>query len=490
MNRLARLETTLLLAIASSLTAVWLGLWVQWSLDAWSTGANLPAGWPVGLALVGMASSGLTSLALRQHPVARRSARVWLAVAGAAAICLLAWWALGARVNSDVWREGPRLGGLAAPGGMAFLAALVAWWQGERLGRGPLGNQALRSAFNTGIFGLAPLLALNSLQAVLPSGQVLGALMLFFGLGLSALALSSLRQTRQQPSSGGPVALALGRQWLLTSSVVIGLVLGAGLLAARLTAPEALQRLGASLVDSLAYGLGLLLGPLAALAERLLAPVLPGLVRFLERFLSNLELVMGRLQELLALLAQLLSLGRPGGGIARRLQAFFASGAFQAGTRWAGLLAVLAVAGVIFWLAARKMWALQSIDEDEQRESVLSRRLLLAQLRQLLRRRPRRPAASAAYLALSGAPDDARLIIRRAYQAMLEWARSLRLPRAAGQTPRAYALMLAGVVPEGHDAIDLLTQAYVLARYAAEAPSLEQAHTAEGAMARLKALHS
>jgi Domain of unknown function (DUF4129) len=91
---------------------------------------------------------------------------------------------------------------------------------------------------------------------------------------------------------------------------------------------------------------------------------------------------------------------------------------------------------------------------------------------------------------LRGAPDDARLIIRRAYQAMLEWAQSLRLPRAAGQTPRAYAQMLAGAVPEGHEAIELLTQAYVVARYAAEAPSLEHARRAEGAMARLKALHS
>jgi hypothetical protein len=100
------------------------------------------------------------------------------------------------------------------------------------------------------------------------------------------------------------------------------------------------------------------------------------------------------------------------------------------------------------------------------------------------------PAPPSVYLALSGGPDDARLIIRRAYQAMLEWARSLRLPRAAGQTPRAYAQMLAGAVPAGHEAIVVLTQAYVLARYAAESPSLEQARSAQGAMARLKALHS
>jgi hypothetical protein len=223
----------------------------------------------------------------------------------------------------------------------------------------------------------------------------------------------------------------------------------------------------------------------------LLAPGLPGLSAFLERLISALTIAFERLEGLAALLVALLSGGAPRMFDGRRLQAFLASPVFQASARWTGLLLALAATAIIFWLAARRWWGLPTGDDDEQHESVLSGRLLLAQLKNLLNRRPRRRQSPAAdYLMLRGAPDDARLIIRRAYQAMLEWARSLRLPRAAGQTPRAYAQMLAGAVPEGHEAIELLTQAYVVARYAAEAPSLEHARRAEGAMARLKALHS
>jgi len=44
-------------------------------------------------------------------------------------------------------------------------------------------------------------------------------------------------------------------------------------------------------------------------------------------------------------------------------------------------------------------------------------------------------------------------------------------------------------VPEAHDAIDILTHAYVQARYADEAPPLEVALSAAGAAVRLRALH-
>jgi hypothetical protein len=492
-ERNARLEYLALLAIASSLTSIWLALWVKWSLGAWFPGAGVPRLWPAGLALAGLASSVFADLALSRARSARRSTRAVLAGAGAVSVALLVCWAAGAPALAAILRGEPRLGERIASGLPVFLAALYAWWQGERLGRSPVGNQALRSAFYTGVTALAPLLVLNRLQAALSSGLVLGALMSFFGLSLSGLALSSLRNMQQQ-QSGRLMALALGREWLLTSGAIIGLVLGAGLLVARVAAPQALEQLAhtlAAVADSAGFGVGLVLGPLAAVVDWLLAPLLPGLAQFLGRFITALSIAIERLQGLFALLVQIMSFGLPRVVDARRLQAWLASPAFQAGARWAGVLVLLALAAAIFWLAARRLWGLQAGDQDVQRDSVLSAGLLLAQLKNLLNRRPRRRQSRAPdYLSLSGAPDDARLIVRRAYQAMLEWARSLRLPRAAGQTPRAYAQMLAGAVPEGHDAIDLLTQAYVLARYAAEAPSLEQARRAEGAMARLKALHS
>ena len=493
-NRPARLEHLALWAVASGLTAIWLQLWVEWMRGAWLGGATLPPPWPLGLALAGLAASSLTELALKQNLIRQRNARAALAGTGALAVFLLGAWAMGGPALASALRGEPGLSERLAPAMPAILAALYAWWQGEHLGRSPVGNHALRATFNAGLGALAPLLFVNSLFAVLPGEELLGALLLFFGLGLSGLALSSLRQLRLQQRSGRAMALALSRQWLATSSAVIGLVLGAGLLAARLAAPAALDRLAGALtamLDQAAYQLGLLLAPVAVLLDQLLAPGLPALAAFLERFITALSIAFERLQGLFALLVALASHGVPHTFDARRLQAFLASPGFQAGARWSGLFLALAAAAIVFWLAARRLWGLTGSDEDEQRESVLSGRLLLAQLRALFARRPRRPASIPPdYLVLSGAPDDARLIIRRAYQAMLEWARSLRLPRAAGQTPRAYAQMLAGAVPEGHDAIDLLTQAYVVARYAAEAPTIEHARRAEGAMARLKALHS
>jgi len=493
-DRPARLEYLALLAMASALTAVWLDLWVEWTRGAWLGGAALPRLWPAGLAVLGLAASGLTDLALGQKTVPPRSARAALAGTGALAVFLISAWGIGGAAVAGILRGEPGLGARLGAALPTVLAALYAWWQGQTLGRSPLGNRALRATFNTGLLALAPLLFANSLLAVLSGEKLLAALLLFFGLGLSALALSSLRHLRLQQRACRLTTLALSRQWLATSSAVIGLVLGAGLLAARLAAPAALNRLAAALtglLDQTLSGLGWILAPLAVLLDQLLAPALPALAAFMERFITALSLAIDRLRGLLALLVELVSLGGSHDAAGRRLAAFLASPAFQAGARWSGLILALSAAAIIFWLAARRWWGPLARDEDEQRESVLSGRLLLAQLRNLLNRRPRRrPSPPPDYLILSGAPDDARLIIRRAYQAMLEWARSLRLPRAAGQTPRAYAQMLAGAVPEGHDAIDLLTQAYVVARYAAEAPSIEHARRAEGAIARLKALHS
>ncbi len=77
--------------------------------------------------------------------------------------------------------------------------------------------------------------------------------------------------------------------------------------------------------------------------------------------------------------------------------------------------------------------------------------------------------------------------MRRAYQTMLEWARTLSLPRQAGQTPAAYAQALARALPRGRGAIEALTGAYERARYAAEPPSAEDARTALGALSTLQA---
>ena len=77
-------------------------------------------------------------------------------------------------------------------------------------------------------------------------------------------------------------------------------------------------------------------------------------------------------------------------------------------------------------------------------------------------------------------------MIRRAYRAMLEWAKAEGQPRQPRQTPLTYAAALTQTRPDHANAIATLTQAYIAARYAADSPSLETARRAEAALVELQ----
>jgi hypothetical protein len=78
------------------------------------------------------------------------------------------------------------------------------------------------------------------------------------------------------------------------------------------------------------------------------------------------------------------------------------------------------------------------------------------------------------------------LIVRQAYQRMLNWARSLGWPRLPYQTPAMYAKTLGTALPQADQAIDTLTQSYIRARYATDPLSLEEARRAQAVVAQLQ----
>src|SRR5258708_25218159 len=176
----------------------------------------------------------------------------------------------------------------------------------------------------------------------------------------------------------------------------------------------------------------------------------------------------------------MLAAGRP---TAQQTLNFFAQHpALNFARRGLVLAAMVTALVLVFWWTVRRFKGRTRRDDDETRENIATRALLWAQLRNLLNRRKHGGAARPAYLALAGANDDPRLMVRRAYQAMLEWAPVLSVPtRSAGQTPAAYAATPSQALPEGEAAIEILTRAYVLARYASEAPSMDVAPAATSA---------
>jgi len=380
---------------------------------------------------------------------------------------------------------------LAAPAGPALVAGVFAWWRGLHLGRATIGYHTVSGVFWGGVVGLAGLLIANSLFPAFSSAALLPPLLAYFGLGLAGLAVTSLRRLRLQQRSVTLTALHLNRFWLLTAALCIAAVLAGGLLTARLVAPEALEQVNAVLdrvAATMSFGVGLVIAPIALLVDRLLQPIYPFLTNLMAGFIEAFQRLVGLARGIFGLFLRLMSVRLPRLFTIEGLDEFIHSPAVQAGSRWGLVLLLAAAIALLYAVVLRRFTAWQVTSEDEQRDSVFSRQLLWAQLRRLFDRRRARVPAPAPYQALVGSPDDARLIVRRCYQAMLEWALALSLPRLAGQTPRAYGETLAGALPEGQEAIAVLTTTYVLARYAAEAPSLEQARHAERAWDRLRAL--
>ncbi len=493
MRRDRGLEELALLGLIAAVLAVWLELWVRWLLRVAAPDLPGPPLLPGVLWLLTFAGGLLTRRVLRQPHWSLRRVRAAVGGAGAAAVGLALWLALAPHFRGEAWYSRAALADLITQGTPVFAACLVAWWQGLATGRATIAHHNVLGAFHTGVLALAGLLVANALWPVYTGADVLAGVLAFFSFGLSGLAIASLRRLVLWQRAVATSSAGYNRYWLLTVATVMAVVLGGGLLAARVLAPEAFQRLADRLArvgEVIALVAGVVIAPVAFALAGLLAPLFPFLARLVHGLADVFNRIVALAGALVGLLLRLAAWRLPELISQEQMDALLSSPGFQSGVRWSLVLSGLLVVALVAWLAVRRVGLPVTQSEDETRESIFNRQLLWAQLLALLRGRRRRAplTAPAPYLALAGPPDDARTMVRRAYRVMLEWASSLSLPRAAGQTPHAYAQQLAGAVPQGQAAIIALTRLYQRARYSAEPPSLEEAHQAAGAAAWLSTL--
>lgn len=491
MNRPQWIEALFLPCAVVTLTVAWLSLWLEWVTRLATPGQPRPSYFPFALAAVMLAGAAATHWTLRRKwPLPR--ARSVVGVGGAVAALLAAWLAAGPRFTADYLRGRPGLTALAFSAFSVLCAAAYLWWRGIHLGRSSLTHHDLTGVFYRGVTALTLLLCLNSLRPLLPAADFLNAILLFFAIGLGGLAVASFKRLRLQQRRVTATRLALDRYWLATVAAVIGAVLLGGLVTARLLAPEALEglrRFVERVMDLAAFVALLVVAPVALLVEWLLTPFFPAIRRFLSAVVALFQEIAEVLRGLFGGVLKFLNVRLPRLFSPEDFERFVNSPAVRTSSRWGILLVLLGVMGVVFWLAVRRLSGPAPLNADETRESILSRQLLWAQLKRLLaRRRPQAASSPPPFLALSGPADDPRLIVRRAYQALLAWAQTVRPPRAPGQTPKQYAEGLTLAVPAGEEAITTLTEAYVRARYSAEAPAMEEARKAESAVSQLQAL--
>jgi hypothetical protein len=77
-------------------------------------------------------------------------------------------------------------------------------------------------------------------------------------------------------------------------------------------------------------------------------------------------------------------------------------------------------------------------------------------------------------------------MIREVYQSMLVAARGRGLARDPTRTPLEYQNKVAQTLPEVNDALAILTERYIQARYDAELPTVEAAAAAKQAWQQLQ----
>ena len=490
-------ELVVLPLAVAVLEAGWLSLWLLWlarRLRPELEGALIPF-WDVAALVVGGNWLGRLALAgPRERPLAQ--ARRWVAGCGMLAVWAAMWSGYGDGYApwDGAWL-GQFLKGLVqnwrpiSAQALSLLTAVYLWWRGIKAGQAAAPHEDLRRTYYRGLFGLALLIWLAGRSPRLTVGSIVAAeeiwraVLLYFAVGLSALALASadraLRLGREITGS----RLALSRYWLAAAAGVIAAVLAGAMLAGWLVTPEPIRAIFAVLTPVVRILVAGLLAVFIAivyvglLIAQLVAPAI----------LSVLEFI-GRLPTLGP--AAPPDFGQLTQEVTRLIDAYPAA---RLALNGGGIVLLLAAIAFVFWLALVRLgrWPRGASGVDETRESIASRVLIAGQLRDLLAKlRPRRAREANPYLRLDGPPGDRRLLVRRAYQAMLAWAVERGHPRDPALTPDRYAERLSARLPQMRDPLALLTAAYLKARYASQSPSTVEVEQAQQALDRLKQIES
>ena len=368
-----------------------------------------------------------------------------------------------------------------------LLVLIYLWLRGMLDAVKVLGHDDIWGAFVSGLVLLVLYLLLMTASGLpVPAGSI-NVIVLFFGVGMAALAFSSLKITvgldralglGQRRVSRTP---ALSRYWLVSVVTTILVLLGLGLFIGFMLAPEQ--------VASLLTLAGVVLSTLWRWISLVILAI--GYVLFVIAYFIGLLL-----QPLIKWLMSLL-----GGPQARQPQQPAsplpllpsignATATLPDAYRWIALAVFLLVVTVIFALVLRRLRASQTEEFDEERESILSMDLLQDQLAKLLQKLfggLRTGAAFNPFLSLAD-ESDTRRTIRGAYQALLAAATQQGQARPPGKTPHEYQQQLAEQLPEATTVLATLTEQYDHARYAAEPPTPEAADAAQQAWTQVETM--
>ena len=469
MRRLNWIENVILPLAAAVFTAAWVEPWVRWGLRIGGNDRPFLLSPLMLVALMFAATLLARHLLITDYSIMH--ARALVAVISFFVIAGLNWLTFGSPSPAGYLSALINWGYSISPELVALIVTCFLWWRGLTMGSTEIPHDSLAAAFYNGLVAFTTLFIFNVIAPRLTLAEAIPPALIFFAVALGALALAGLEEDRRLQKKATGHWPGLNRRWLGTVIGVIGLIVIGGLIVGTIAAPDWILALVRPLVDALSLVALLIFSALAYI------------------FIWPAMYLAAWLWEMLSYL-QGLHLPRPPAGTSQTAEqlteAILSNPIFISVGQSVTWFLLVALILWIFWAAARRLYLLSGgAGDDETRESILSRELLLSQLKSLFSSRQPQ-AESPPYLPLDGERGDPRLIIRRAYRAMLEWAKVNAQPRRPHQTPSAYADALSQAMPDHASAVAALTTAYVAARYAAEPPSIETARRAEAALVELQ----
>jgi uncharacterized protein DUF4129 len=476
-KRISWIPTIILPVATAIIIAAWLGPFIQWFVR--STGAAESIVTPSSLAMTAMilASIYVTRFALNRDRSKKQRGQIVVG-SGLFAIVLVlaltygAQFPLGFMQGLLNWRDS------ISPEAFLLIILAVAWGLGVSVGRRDvLNDESFERWFYRGIAALAILALLNTSTHFVKSDDLLVSVLTFFSTAIATLALINIERTRRQQKDYSSPWRRIYRQWLTTIISAVALILFGGLVLTGLVSPETVNRFIVviqPLIDALASFVTAILTFLYTVAAWLLTPILPILQWIAQlifsvimaglTFLHNLGLFVDRVK------------------IDKDFQNFLNSPTFVSISRGAMLIIILFVIALVAIWGLRRSGLLAKKQADEIRDSIASRQLLWKQIKDLLSRlRSRTSTLPPFYLTLDGSQDDPRILIRRTYRSMLDWARGYGYPRFPFQTPSIYADALSRKLPHVKEPIDALTRSYLLARYSIDPLPPDEATRAQAA---------
>lgn len=417
------------------------------------------------------------------------TARLGIALLGLVVILTALWWQLY-RSDYALWNgtwvkslgltliHGPA--NELTPAIPITLVLIYLWLRGMLDAVKTLGHDDVWGTFISGIALLVLYLLVTTMSDLPIQPGSINLIVLFFGVGMAALAFSSIKIT-----TGLDRALGLGqrratrspklsRYWLFSVLTTVIVLLGLGVGLGFLLAP-----------DQVAVLLGLITWVLGKLWD-LIGLVILALGYIFVVIAYGLSFILQPLLRwLLGLFAtkqqrQLLQPPSPPPALPSLTTT---TATVPDVYRWIALGVFILVVIVIFALVLRRLRAAQNEEFDEERESILSADLLQDQLARLFQKlfgRLRSASAQNPFLSLAD-EHDTRRMIRNAYQNFLAAAVDLGQARSQSQTPREYQQQVAQELPEAASLLATLTEHYDYARYAIEPPTPEAAIAAQQA---------